>query len=63
MVDVYSTNARETETGGLSWLQLDAVMRGLQEAMLAKGIFREAEFTVYDGLTAKKDQGVGWLYV
>lgn len=30
--------------------------------MLAPGKYKEAQFTVFDGLTAKKEQGKGWLY-
>lgn len=61
-IEVYSTFARETAAGGLTWRQLDAAIQGLQNAMLAQGKYKEAQFTVFDGLTAKPEQGGGWLY-
>lgn len=49
------------EMGGLTWLQLDAAIMGLQQAMFNNQIFREAMFTILDGLTEKKEQGKGML--
>jgi len=38
------------------------VVSGLQDVMLAQGRYEEAQFKIYDGLTARSEQGGGWLY-
>lgn len=48
--------------GGLTWRQLDAVIQGLQQAMYNNRNYKEAQFMIYDGLTAKAEQGTGELY-
>lgn len=58
-IEIHSTGAEKL--GGLTWWQLDAVVKGLQEAMLQEGIYREARFKIFDGLTKAPEQGVGRL--
>lgn len=58
-IEVRSTGAEKL--GGLTWWQLNAVVKGLQEAMFDKGIYSEAHFKIFDGLTKVPEQGVGRL--